>query len=115
MPRRYLVVIQFTETEESIPERLKKHVPIIMEMLKEVSEPPSEPQIAFASKDDSVLGIVVKTRTRTGGLLNQIQSHEGGAESPTRLRDQIIVLEIGAGPLTVQNAPSLATWLARNA
>ena len=94
---------------------MKKHVPMIIETLKEVSEPPSEPQIAFASKDDSILGIVVKTRSRSGDLLHEIQSRERGSELPTRLRDQIIVLEIGAGPLTVQNAPSLATWLARYA
>jgi len=115
MPRRYLMVIKFAGSEESIPERMKRHVPNIIKTLKDLSEPPSEPQIAFTSTDGTVLGIVVKTRARTGDLLNQIQSHEGGSESPTRLRDQIIVLEIGAGPLSVQNAPSLATWLARYA
>jgi hypothetical protein len=113
VPRRYLIVIKFAETEKSTPERMNQHVPTMMNTLKALSEPPSEPQIAFTSPDGSVLGIVVKTRSRTGDLLNEIQSHESGSEPPTRFRDQIIVLEIGAGPLSVQNAPSLATWLAR--
>jgi hypothetical protein len=80
---------KFAGTEESMPEanETARAPNIIKNTLGDLSEPPSEPQIAFTSMDGGVLGIGVKTRTRTGDLLNQIQSRERGSESPTRLRD----------------------------
>jgi hypothetical protein len=108
--RRFLFVMKFAETEERIPERVRNHVPLILKTLTDLSAMGSRPQVAFTAKDGTVVGIAFKSEERPAQIMREIRAHDKGDPSPTRLRDQILILELG-NTFRIENAERLEGWL----
>ena len=108
--RRFLFVIKLAETEELIPARVRDHVPLILRTLTGLSVMGSRPQVAFAAKDGSVVGIAFKSEERPERIMREIHAHDKEVPSPTRLRDQIYILELG-NTFRIERAERLQDWL----
>ena len=108
--RRFLFVMKFAETEERIPEHVRNHVPLILKTLTDLSAMGSRPQVAFTAKDGSVVGIAFKSEERPAQIMREIRAHDKGDPSRTRLRDQILILELG-NTFRIENAERLEGWL----
>jgi hypothetical protein len=106
---RYLVVLRFESQEQPLDVRIREHVPLIKNALADLAAPMTKIELAFGSKDGSVIGIGVKTPCGASEILAHIHSH-GNAPSPTRSRDQILVLEIG-DITAIQRVETFDGWL----
>ena len=107
----YLVVIKFETEEEPLMDRLKNDVPIILRTLTSISLPPTKPELAFKSKDGSAVGFAIRSKLGAGQITGRI--HSGDGASPTRLRDNVLVMELGRD-YKIGNAERLNGWLNRN-
>jgi hypothetical protein len=109
----YLVVLKFESEEEPLTVRIREHVPIIQQTLKDLSISKSKPMLAFQAKDGSVIGIVLRSTRRADDILRHIHSHTPGVPSPTRMRDQIAVMQL-ALDFEIQSSDRLSSWLKQN-
>ena len=121
-PKKYLVHFKFCGTEPLL-DRLKESVPIIMMMLKRFSE--HAPVQIYRSDDGGTFGFLIKSKLPARAIRSQIESpgtndwweiREGNAESipsPTQLRDQLLVLEIGDEHADL-NLNMISHWIQKN-
>ena len=58
----------------------------------------------------SVVGIAFKSEERPAQIMREIRTHDKGDPSRTRLRDQILILELG-NTFRIENAERLEGWL----
>jgi hypothetical protein len=82
----YLLIIKFETEEEPLMARLKDHVPIILRVLKDISVPPSKPELAFRAKDGSAMGVAVRSTLKAVQIAARI--HAGDGASPTPVAGQ---------------------------
>ena len=111
--RCFLVVLRFESEEEPLTARIRDHVPIILETLKDLSVSTSKPVLAFQAKDGSAIGIALRSIFRADEILNHIHSHNKNTPSPTRMRDQIAVMQLSLD-FKIDNADRLSGWLTQN-
>lgn len=121
--KKYLVHFKFGGTEPLI-QRLQESVPIIMMMLKKFSL--NAPTLVYRSDDGGTFGYLIKSKLPAAVIRSQIDSPgtndwfklmsgntESAPPSPTQLKDQILVLEIGDEHADI-NLNVISHWLTKN-
>lgn len=87
VPARYIVLIQFDKTDDSL-ERLGEAATGIKNVIEQVSK--DEYDVAFTSADGKTMGFVMKSGKHPNVIRAALETNEG-----TRRGDSFLVLELG--------------------